>query len=208
MRTRPVIVVSVVVLAAVALVWYVALAPSRASFVEPGPSELAVTATQNGNGSWVRYLVNVKNLGDVGYDGDVVLVNRIQGSAAPGTSPAVMPYTHAVPPAAMSIGTAAVPAVAPDSAYEAHVTVPSRQEVTVSFFAPPGYAQAEALDNSGQPLGGTSVERNDTIPIAVISDSATAADQLAALSIADVPLTVFDFRRGRGFPADASLLAG
>lgn len=207
MKSRHLVAAGALAVAAIGVIWYLSLAPSRGSSVAPGPDSIALTATQMGTGSWVRYLVNVKNLGDAEYDGDVLLVNRSDsGQAKPGAAP--LPYSRVAPAGAGTVGTAAVPAVAPDSAYKVHVAIASRQQATLSFFAPPDYGVVEARDDSDQPIAGVQVDRSDGVPIAVLSDSETAADQLVDLKLGELPLTVFSFQHGRGFPSDASLLAG
>src|SRR5439155_17733914 len=113
-----------------------------------------------------------------------------------------------VPAGLGSVGTAAVPAVAPDSAYQVRLALAARHETTVSIFAPPDYAFAEARDRSGRVITPAQVDHADGVPVAVLSDSPVPAGQLAEVAYGDSGLTVFSFDRPRSFPADAALLAG
>src|SRR2546430_9830099 len=69
------------VLAVVATaLWYVAGAPARDSGMAPDASvRVVLSATAVGTGSWVRYLLTVKNLADGDFLGDVQLIDQDQG---------------------------------------------------------------------------------------------------------------------------------
>ena len=206
MKARHLVGLGAVGVAALALVWYLALAPSTGAAVEPGPSELALTATQAGSGSWVRYVIVLKNLGDVTFDGEVVLVNRSDVSAVPGATR--VPLPRSVPSVLGPVGGAAIPAVAPDSAYQVHLNLPGRRETAVSIFAPPDYAVAEARDNRGRALASESVDHADAVPVAVLSGTAVAGSQLTEVTLGGSGLSVFSFDRPKTVPSDAAQLAG
>jgi len=64
-----------VVLATV--LWYLVTAPSRVDGAGPDTTpQIALTGTATGTGTWVRYLVTVKNLADGDFDGDVLLIDQ------------------------------------------------------------------------------------------------------------------------------------
>ena len=84
MGNRAFLVLGVVALAILGAAWYVAGGPAS-STPETVPSELVLNAVQTGSGSWVRYVVTIKNAGDADFSGEVVLLNRadpLLGSAA------------------------------------------------------------------------------------------------------------------------------
>ncbi|HXM55256.1 MAG TPA: hypothetical protein VOB72_07685, partial [Candidatus Dormibacteraeota bacterium] len=101
--------------------WYVGGAGSRGSGVAPDASvRVVLSATAVGSGTWVRYLVTVKNLADGDFLGDVLLIDRDQNSEnAAGGSPSLS--TLARNPQLLG-----PPAAAGQSAYHLHLTVPSR----------------------------------------------------------------------------------
>src|SRR5436190_1220967 len=100
------------ILAVVATVlWYVVVAPSRGSAVEPDASvRVVLSATAAGSGTWVRYLVTVKNLADGDFSGDVLLLDRDLDSES--AAPAAPPLTSL----SRNPRIPTVPAVAGDSA--------------------------------------------------------------------------------------------
>src|SRR6266568_4061090 len=114
-------------LAVVATALWYAIGPQRGSGEAPDAAvHVVVSATAVGTGSWVRYLVTVKNLADGDFLGNVLLLDQDQGGdgAPPGSSPGSPLGTLARPqlPAA--------PASAGTSAYRVSVTVPSRTSRT------------------------------------------------------------------------------
>jgi hypothetical protein len=204
-KTKQLVAIGAGGLAALALIWYLALSPSTGAAVEPGPSELALTAAQSGTGSWVRYVITLKNLGGVPFNGDVVLLNRTDTPAGPG--PVRLPPMRVTPSVFGPVGTAAVPAVPTDSAYQVHLQLPGRHETGVSIFAPPDYVFVEARDNRGHTIAHETVDHTDTVPVAVFSGGAIAGSQLTEVTLGDSALSVFSFDRGRTVPTDAALLA-
>src|SRR2546423_2502621 len=150
------------VLAVVATaLWYVAGAPSRDSGVAPEASvRVVLSATAVGSGSWVRYLITVKNLADGDFLGDVLLIDQDQNSEnGAGTNPslATLARNPRLPGA---------PAVAGQSAYQLHLTVPSRTSRTVAVLAPDFFNLAEAM-MGGPLLDAQAVDHPTVIPVAV-----------------------------------------
>src|SRR5215472_15490634 len=72
-----------------ATLWYVLGAPARDSSLAPEAGvRVAVSATAVGTGTWVRYLVTVKNLADGDFVGDAMLVDQDQDTdGSPGSPP-------------------------------------------------------------------------------------------------------------------------
>jgi len=125
MGRRAVLVIGVAVLAVLGAAWYAAGSPSG-STGQTVPAELVLNAVQTGSGSWVRYVVTVKNAGDVDFSGQVVLLNRadpLLGSGAGSANPVTAPRPK-IPTKVPQL-----PAEAPDAGYEIHVVVPARQTV-------------------------------------------------------------------------------
>src|SRR5215510_16594576 len=162
-----------VVLATV--LWYLVTAPSRAGGSAPDATpQVALTATATGTGTWVRYLVTVNNLADGDFDGDVLLIDQAQErDQTVAGSPSVPAFGRS-----QRIPTA--PAVAGQSAYRVHLTVPSRKSVTVAILAPGFFTAVEAVMGNRQ-LDFEGVTLGATIPVAVLSDVETAADAIEGL---------------------------
>jgi tetratricopeptide (TPR) repeat protein len=173
MGRRAVLVLGVVALAVLGAAWYAAGSPSRSS-TETVPAELVLSAVQTGSGSWVRYIVTVKNAGDVDFSGQVVLLNRADPLAGSGNS-----STSPVTPPKLPTRVPQLPAEAPDAGYEIHVVVPARQTVVRVITAPDRYTMvAAAQDPDGSVVQSASVDRSLYIPVAVLSPSAVAVECL------------------------------
>src|SRR5262245_21033333 len=121
-------------------VWYVVGAPSKGSGVAPDTSvRVVLSATAAGSGTWVRYLVTVKNLADGDFVGDVLLLDQDQTSEA---APRPVPSLSSL---GQNPALAAVPAMAGESAYRVHLTVASRHSRTIGVLAPGFFNVVEAL---------------------------------------------------------------
>ena len=181
-------------------VWYLAMASSRGGGLAPETTpEVALTATATGTGTWVRYLVTVKNLADGDFDGDVLLIDQAQtDQTSAGTSVPAFGRTAQIPSA---------PAVAGQSAYQVHLAVPSRKSVTVAILAPAFFNAVEAV-MGGKQLDMESVTLAEAIPVAVLSDLETAADAVEALHFDRFTPRAARFNSAHAFPTGALKLAG
>lgn len=190
------------VLAVVATaLWYVAGAPSRGSGTAPDASvRVALSATAVGTGSWVRYLITVKNLADGDFLGDVQLIDQDQSSenAAGGPSLATLARNPRLPGA---------PAGAGQSAYQLHVTVASRTSRTVAVLAPDFFNVVQAV-MGGRLLDVQMVDHPSVIPVAVVSDVESAADSILGLHFDRFTPRVAQFNSAGGLPSSALPLAG
>jgi hypothetical protein len=179
--------------------WYV-VGPQRGNGEAPGASvQVAVSATAVGTGSWVRYLITVKNLADGDFVGDVRLVDEEQGTDAVPGSGSLGTLTRPQIPTA--------PASAGQSAYQVHLAVPSRTSRTVAVLAPDFLTVVEAA-MGGATLDREAVEHPAVIPVAVLSDVETAATTILGLRFDTFTPRVAEFGAAAGFPANALLLAG
>ena len=189
-----------VVLATV--LWYLVTAPSRVDGAGPDTTpQIALTATATGTGTWVRYLVTVKNLADGDFDGDVLLIDQPQDrdqQVAAGPAVSAFGGTKQIPTA---------PTVAGESAYRVHLTVPSRKSVTVAILAPAFFTAVEAVMGNRQ-LDFVGVTLGATIPVAVLSDVETAADAIEGLHFDRFTPRAARFNSAHGFPTGAMRLAG
>ncbi|HSR24511.1 MAG TPA: hypothetical protein VLW53_13230, partial [Candidatus Eisenbacteria bacterium] len=190
------------VLAVVATaLWYVAGAPSRGTGTAPDASvRVALSATAVGTGSWVRYLITVKNLADGDFLGDVQLIDQDQGSenAAGGPSLATLAHNPRLPGA---------PAGAGQSAYQLHLTVASRTSRTVAVLAPDFFNVVQAV-MGGRLLDVQTVDHPSVIPVAVVSDVESAADSILGLHFDRFTPRVAQFNSAGGLPSSALPLAG
>ena len=203
MGRRAVLVLGVVALAVLGAAWYAAGSPSRSS-TETVPAELVLSAVQTGSGSWVRYIVTVKNAGDVDFSGQVVLLNRADPLAGSGNS-----STSPVTPPKLPTRVPQLPAEAPDAGYEIHVVVPARQTVVRVITAPDRYTMvAAAQDPDGSVVQSASVDRSLYIPVAVLSPSAVAVEQVQAVRFDDWVVRVTQYPDAKSFPSSAIGLAG
>src|SRR2546423_7903887 len=201
MGRRGVLVLGVVARAVLGAAWYAAGSPSRSS-PQTVPAELVLSAVQTGSGSWVRYIVTVKNAGDVEFIGQVVLLNRadpLAGSTAP-VNPAPPKLPTKVPQ---------LPAEAPDAGYEIHVVVPARQSLVRVITAPDRYTQvAAARDSDGSMVQSANVDRSLYIPVAVLSTSPVVVQQVQAVRFDDWVVRVTEYPDAKTFPSSAIGLAG
>jgi hypothetical protein len=190
-----------VLIVVVAALWYVVGAGAQDSSLAPDASvRVAVSARAVGTGSWVRYLVTVKNLADGTFAGDALLIDQDQDSeaATSGPSLATLARNPQVPGA---------PASAGQSAYRIHLTVPSRTSRTVAVLAPDFFNVVEA-DMGGRALDIQPVDHPSVIPVAVLSDVETAAVSILGLHFDQFTPEAVAFTSAREFPANALLLAG
>jgi hypothetical protein len=205
MGSRAVLVLGVVALAVLGAAWYAAGSPSRSSS-ETVPAELVLSAVQTGSGSWVRYIVTVKNAGDVDFSGQVVLLNRadpLLGSGSGSGNPVTQP------PPRIPTKVPQLPAAAPDAGYEIHVVVPARQTVIRVITAPDRYTVvAAARDSDGNMVQSANVDRSLYVPVAVLSPSPIAVQQVQAVRFDDWVIRVTQYPDAKSFPSSAIGLAG
>lgn len=184
------------------VLWYLVIAPSRTDGAAPDATpQVALSATATGTGTWVRYLVTVKNLADGDFDGDVLLIDQPQDrdqQAAAGPAVSAFGGTKQIPTA---------PTVAGESAYRVHLSVPSRKSVTVAILAPAFFTAVEAVMGNRQ-LDFEGVTLGATIPVAVLSDVETAADAIEGLHFDRFTPRAARFNSAHGFPTGALRLAG
>ncbi|TMF85377.1 MAG: hypothetical protein E6I08_13920 [Chloroflexi bacterium] len=206
MGNRAILVLGVVAVAVLGAVWYAAGGPAR-STSETVPAELALSAVQTGSGSWVRYVVTIKNAGDVDFSGEVVLLNRADPLLGSGGQPTPPP---AVTQPKVPNQIPRLPAEAPDAGYEIHVVVPARQVLTRVITAPDRYTQvAAAQDPEGSLVGEpVTVDRSLYVPVAVFSTSSVPIDQVQSVRFDDWLLRVTEYQDLKSFPTTAAGLAG
>ncbi|HEX6348511.1 MAG TPA: hypothetical protein VF160_03880 [Candidatus Dormibacteraeota bacterium] len=206
MGSRAVLVLGVLALAVLGAAWYAAGAPARSSG-ETVPAELVLSAVQTGSGSWVRYVVTVKNAGDVDFSGEIVLLNRadpLLGSGGQLQAPTAPPTQPKIPNQIPRL-----PAEAPDAGYEIHVVVPARQVVTRIITAPDRYTEvAAAQDPDGTVVQFANVDRSLYIPVAVLSTSNLPIEQLQGVRYDDWTVRVTEYQDAKTFPTSAAGLAG
>lgn len=181
--------------------WYVVIAPSRGSSAAPDATpRVALTAAATGTGTWVRYLVTVKNLADGDFDGDVLLVDPVQDrdQTAAGTLLSPSGRTPRIPTAR---------AVAGQSAYQVHLVVRSRTSRTVAMLAPGFFNEVQAVLGN-KVLDFQPVTQAPVIPVAVLSDLEAAADAIQGLHFDRFNPRVQQINSARGLPSSAVQLAG
>ena len=200
MSSRQLLGAAAVLAVLASVVWYLATASSRGGGVAPQTMpEVALTATATGGGTWVRYLVTVKNLADGDFDGDVLLIDEAQGDqAAGGTSVPALGRTTQIPSA---------PTVAGQSAYQVHLAVPSRKSLTVAILAPGFFNAVEAV-MGGKQLDVEGVTQAEAIPVAVLSNLETAANAIEGLHFDRFTPRAALFNTAQTFPTGALKLAG
>jgi hypothetical protein len=191
------------ILAVIATVlWYVVVAPSKGSAVQPDASvRVVLSATAAGSGTWVRYLVTVKNLADGDFAGDVLLLDRDLDSENP--APAAPPLTSL----SRNPRIPTVPAVAGDSAYRVHLTVPSRHSRTIAILAPDFFTVVEAVMD-GRSLDTQVVDHAAVLPVAVLSGADGPATAILELRYDSLTPRVAQFSSAAEFPSSALSLAG
>lgn len=184
-------------IAVAAAAWYASSA--GASSQAPIPPELVVNATEVGSGNWVRYLVSIRNVGDVAFEGDVILT---------GSSGAAAPAAPGVPPPRLPTSVPRLPAHAPDAAYEAHVQVAPRETRTLAITAPDRYSQVEVAQSADGSLAGppVGIDRSPSTAVAVLTGSQAAAADLQGLPLDDVTVRAASFTT-QTFPSSSLGLA-
>jgi hypothetical protein len=201
MSKRQLLGVAAILVVIVSALWYVAGSGASGSSLAPDASvRVVVSATAVGTGSWVRYLVTVKNLADGTFAGDALLIDQDQDAetSVNGPSLSTLARNPQLPGA---------PASAGQSAYQIHLTVASRTSRTVAVLAPDFFNVIEA-EMGGKALASASVDHPDVIPVAVLSDVETAADSILGLHFDRFTPQAVAFNSAREFPTDALLLAG
>ena len=202
MSSRQLLGGAAILLVLATVVWYFVTAQSRVDGATPDATpQVALTATATGTGTWVRYLVTVKNLADGDFDGDVLLIDQPQDrdqTAGAGPSVPAFGRTQRIP---------AAPAVAGESAYRVHLSVPSRKSVTVAILAPGFFTAVEAVMGNRQ-LDYEGVTLGATIPVAVLSDVEAVADAIEGLHFDRLTPRAARFNSAHGFPTGALRLAG
>ncbi|MDQ6772679.1 MAG: hypothetical protein M3024_06790 [Candidatus Dormibacteraeota bacterium] len=196
MSRRTLLALAAIGLAALTAVWFAVRAPSG-----PGAAPLpqvVLTATASGSGTWTRYLVNVKNVADGTFSGDVLLVDLEPNPGGVGP---------ALPDLVAQRGARVAPQVAGQSVYRVHVEVASRHRQTVAILAPEHFGIVEAVQ-SGLLLAGAPVTLQPNLPVAVVSDVETAAAQIAGLHFDRYQPPVAAFSAASSLPESAVLLAG
>lgn len=202
MSRRQLLGVAAAVAIIAAALWYVGLAPAWGSGVEPASSvRVAVSATAAGSGSWVRYLVTVKDLADGNFAGDVLLLDQDQGSEQQPQAAASLPSLSQSP----RVPTA--PAVAGESAYRVPLRVASRTSRTIAILAPAFFNVIEAV-MGGTLLDSETVDHTPVLPVAVLSDVVGPADTILGLRYGQLVPRVAQFASARDFPTSALPLAG
>jgi hypothetical protein len=206
MGSRAILVLGVVALAILGAAWYAVGGPAR-STPETVPAELVLSAVQTGSGTWVRYVITIKNAGDVDFSGEVVLLNRADPLLGSGVQPAPSPQGITQPKVPNQIPR--LPAEAPDAGYEIHVVVPARQVLTRIITAPDRYTEvAAAQDPDGAVVQAVNVDRSLYIPVAVLSTSSVPIDQIQSVRFDDWMLRVTEYQDVKTLPTNAAGLAG
>lgn len=190
----PVILV-VVAAAVLAAAWYAAGSPASTS-TDIIPAEMAVSATEVGTGTWVRYLVTVRNAGDTDFAGNVVLMNRAPDDTVPSGAPAQPPRLPTSIPR--------FPSTAPDAAYQFHLTLGARQSRTITLVAPDRYSTvAVAQDPDGALVQTAQVDHSAYVPVAVLTASGAVTSQLQGVKIDDFVLRLTQYSDARTVPVSA-----
>jgi hypothetical protein len=179
-------------------VWYATRAPAGAAAPAQG-LEVAVGATAEGAGSWVPYVITVKNLADGTFDGQVLLLQRAPSSSAP--SPAAPLPVNRVPSAP------GAPAAIVETAYATPLQVPSRTSRSVTVVAPQDYTAVEAVMD-GQVLDEEQVAHAPALPVAVLTREPQAADAVGSLSYGDQQTWVTEYDTPAAVPTSPLFYAG
>ncbi len=180
-----------------AAAWYSASSPGPGR-QDATPPELVVTAAQSGQGSWVRYLITVRNVGATPFEGDIVLLNRQpeDGDQAPAA--------QGVPAPRIPTSIPRFPTQAPDAAYQAHVRVDPRSVREIAITAPDRYTSVAVAQGAGGILAAAAdVQHSPSVPVAVLSQSDAPGAALQGLRLDDMALQVTEFQSIRSFPATA-----
>jgi hypothetical protein len=206
LRIRHLVSLAVIAIGATTFLWYAALAPARGNSIQPGYQELIATAAVSGSGSWVRYIITVNNVGSLDFEGDALLVDRLDPGLISGRVSS-LPTLYSSPIWGAPIGQARFTAAAPDAAYQVHIRVPSHQRRVVPIVAPEGYTAAEILNYKGQPIEIAPVENAGGIAVAFLGDEETAAT-IQAIRFDDLGVKVTDYTGPDLLPTSALGLAG
>jgi hypothetical protein len=200
---RGVLLLVVIGLALVAAGWFAAGSPAKTAGETAVPAQIVVNATQTGTGTWVRYVIDVRNVGDLAFDGNAILLNREpDAESSTGGVPKI-------PPPQLPVTIPRFPASAPDAAYQVPIHLEPRQERTFSVVAPDRYTEvAIAQQADGSYVAGGAVDRRAYIPIAVLTQSDAAAAGIQGLRFDDASLRVTSYTDAKLFPATALGLAG
>lgn len=198
MSRRQLVIAAALALAALAVAWYTGVLAPGGAAGPSGPVQVVVSATATGNAGWVRYLINVKNVADGDFDGDLLLIDLEDLADQRGGTLSSLVQPPRLHPA---------PAVAAQSAYQVHAVVPSRRARTVTVIAPNRFNYVQAVAG-GQVLAEGPVERQPYLPVAVLSDLEVAADAVDHLRFDRVLPRVAAFGSAREFPQSALFLAG
>ena len=124
MSTRQLLAAAGVLVAVGGAFWYTVVAPRTGDLSSGGTTQVVLTATAAGSGAWQRYLLTVKNVADGNFDGEALLID------AEDAGQSLTPSSR-LPNRVPNVNTASrlpLAEVAGQSAYQVHVTVPSRSE--------------------------------------------------------------------------------
>ncbi len=178
--------------------WYATHAPAGAAAPAQG-LEVAVGASAEGSGTWVPYVITVKNLADGTFDGQVLLLERAPSSPAP-SSAAPIPVNR-VPSAP------GAPAATVETAYATSLQVPSRTSRSVTVVAPQGYTAVEAV-MGGQVLDEEQVAQAPALPVAVLTREPQAADAIGSLGYGNQQTWVTEYNTPAAVPSSPLFYAG
>ncbi len=187
------IVLGVAAVAILGAAWFAAGSPASSNR-ESIPAEIAVSAVETGSGSWVRYLITVKNAGDTEFAGDVILMNRQApaGSAAGQVAPRL---PTSIP---------RFPSSAPDAAYQFHLTLGARQTRTLTVIAPDRYTTVAVDQDPDRALvQEAAVDHAPYIPVAVLTGSSVVTGQLEGVHIDDYVLRLTQYVDVKTVPTSA-----
>src|SRR5262249_7010347 len=144
------------------------------------------------------YLITVKNLADGDFLGSALLIDQNLDSEATNPSPPALTRAPRLTGTQPSAG---------QSAYQVHLTVPSRTSRTVAVLAPDFFNVIQA-EMGGRVLDTQLVEHPTVIPVAVLSEVETAASAVQALHFDRFTPRAVAFNTAAGFPSNPLLLAG
>ncbi len=205
MRVRHLAVVLVgAVLAGLAL-WTFGLGASGKgpTLISPEDGTINVAVTQAGSGTWVPYLITVRNLGTQSFTGEVLLVNR-PGLLPPSAASVIQ--AGGLPPGPSLSGPSSAPP--PDSAYEVSLQLDARHKRTVSFYAPSAYTHAEVFDERGNIVAGpVPVDAHTSYMLGLLSDSDALEQELGTVRVGDLPARATRFDDA-SFPRRPVYLSG
>src|SRR5205807_962013 len=202
-NTRQLLAVGGVLVAVVGAFWYTALAPAGNDGSSGGSVQVVLSATSSGSGAWQRYLLTAKNVADGDFDGEALLIDAEDAGQPASQSPQIPSRV----PNLNAAGRLPLAEVAGQSAYQVHLTVPSRTSRTVTIIAPNHFNFAE-LRIGDQVLASAAVDQTPSLSVAVLSDVESAAYAIAQLKYDRFAPHVAQLGSARTFPSSATLLAG